>query len=605
MADQLYFPSIPAKKLKTDILSTDSTFKLRDIKWYTGSDSADVSLSSSIFGPANVGYGVFEPNTPRQEFFTFNPTNMAVATTTGLTIVARGLPWGSDYTTEATARKFNHASGSAVLLMTNAPALYDKFANKTNDESITGVWTFTQASAMPRLDASHTYGAGEEEYLATKRYVDGVVTGGAADANTTTKGLAEEATQAEIAAGTAAGGTAARLFANPSTLAAHAQAGTWHYAVEDGTGADDTYTATLTPTLAAYTTGMVVVAKFTVANTGAATFNIDARGAIAVKKYVAGAIADIETGDIVANQPCILEYDSVLAAWVLLNPGATTLTTAIAQEVATFFGATDITGTEAETLTAGTTSDADTKHTHNKIPSGHTLVMFQSSPQLGAAGTGCGYSQEGTTEIITVANADGVYMRCQVAKDAGLAVYPITTSNATIDTVLANMLYADAHIWSSVQGGGITARQDGSSMTFASQACSGAMAWDETSTYMMFLNTTTNVRRFTYAATTFTFVDNITLANAVTIDRGWVFDDTNNMMYFIDETNNVIRKFNTSGTQQSATAYTIDDTNSKGLVALNGRIYICINGGLGGSDASAEPDISANVFTLVPTTVTF
>lgn len=40
----------------------------------------------------------------------------------------------------------------------------------------------------------------------------------AADASTTVKGVVEEATQAEIIAGTAAGGTSARLFVNPSTL---------------------------------------------------------------------------------------------------------------------------------------------------------------------------------------------------------------------------------------------------------------------------------------------------------------------------------------------------------------------------------------------------
>lgn len=314
MADQLYFPSIPAKKLKTDILSTDSVFKLRDIKWYTGSDAADVSLSSSIFGPANVGYGVFEPNTPRQEFFTFNPTNMAVATTTGLTIVARGLPWGSDYTTEATARKFNHASGSVVLLMTNAPALYDKFANKTNDESITGIWTFTQASAMPRLDSAHTYGAGEEEYLATKRYVDGVVTGGAADMSTTAKGLAEEATQAEVDAGTAAGGTLARLAVNPSTVRAKK-----YHDFAASAGGTDAYAITITPVITAYADGQVFTFEADVANTGAATLAVSGLAAKAIKKYGA---KDLETNDIIASQIVQVVYDLDSDTFQLQTPVA-------------------------------------------------------------------------------------------------------------------------------------------------------------------------------------------------------------------------------------------------------------------------------------------
>lgn len=51
--------------------------------------------------------------------------------------------------------------------------------------------------------------------LATKKYVDA---GGNVNASTTTKGIVEEATAAEVAAGTATGGTGARLFVNPEGL---------------------------------------------------------------------------------------------------------------------------------------------------------------------------------------------------------------------------------------------------------------------------------------------------------------------------------------------------------------------------------------------------
>lgn len=51
---------------------------------------------------------------------------------------------------------------------------------------------------------------------AVKAYVD---TGGNTNASTTTRGIVEEATSAEMIAGTAAGGTGARLFLNPSLVA--------------------------------------------------------------------------------------------------------------------------------------------------------------------------------------------------------------------------------------------------------------------------------------------------------------------------------------------------------------------------------------------------
>src|SRR3990167_7467628 len=51
---------------------------------------------------------------------------------------------------------------------------------------------------------------------AVKTYID---TSGGANASETVRGIVEEATQAEVDAGTATGGTGARLFVNPSTAA--------------------------------------------------------------------------------------------------------------------------------------------------------------------------------------------------------------------------------------------------------------------------------------------------------------------------------------------------------------------------------------------------
>ncbi len=70
------------------------------------------------------------------------------------------------------------------------------------------------------LDTDTTLAANSDSKVATqkavKTYVDA---GGNVNASTTTKGIVEEATQAEQDAGTAAGGTGARLFVNPSTFA--------------------------------------------------------------------------------------------------------------------------------------------------------------------------------------------------------------------------------------------------------------------------------------------------------------------------------------------------------------------------------------------------
>lgn len=70
------------------------------------------------------------------------------------------------------------------------------------------------------LDTDTTLAANSDSKIATqkavKTYVD---SGGNVNASTTQKGLVEEATAAEVAAGTGTGATGARLFVNPSLVA--------------------------------------------------------------------------------------------------------------------------------------------------------------------------------------------------------------------------------------------------------------------------------------------------------------------------------------------------------------------------------------------------
>lgn len=81
------------------------------------------------------------------------------------------------------------------------------FANLNSDKIETSV-----------LDTDTALTANSDSKIATqkavKTYID---TSGGSNASTTTRGIVEEATQAEVDAGTAAGGTGARLFINPST----------------------------------------------------------------------------------------------------------------------------------------------------------------------------------------------------------------------------------------------------------------------------------------------------------------------------------------------------------------------------------------------------
>jgi hypothetical protein len=72
--------------------------------------------------------------------------------------------------------------------------------------------------------------------------------------------------------------------------------------------------------------GMRVAVKVAITNTGAATFNLNALGAKAIKKD--GVTLDVEAGDLVQNAVVEMRYEQTADVWVLLNPriaGATGL----------------------------------------------------------------------------------------------------------------------------------------------------------------------------------------------------------------------------------------------------------------------------------------
>lgn len=139
---------------------------------------------SGTFG--NIGFGTIEPgNGSSEEQISFTGlTNNANGTVT-LTGV-KSVGFTAPYT--ATSGLAKTHPGSTTFVISNTAGFYDHLTSKGDDETITGIYTFTDP-AVPRMNTAHTYAGGEEEYFATKRYVDGVAIAGAPDSSTTTKGV--------------------------------------------------------------------------------------------------------------------------------------------------------------------------------------------------------------------------------------------------------------------------------------------------------------------------------------------------------------------------------------------------------------------------------
>lgn len=193
------------------------------------------------------GYATIEPGSGTLEeqisFTGLTNNSNGTTTLTGVSTVLFLEPY-----TESSGLAKTHA-GSVTLVISNTSGYYTQFAIKANDETITGSWTFPTPSGSGN-PATKTYvdtnflnkttatgqtvtpivtfsdfpitpsSAPTTNYqVANKKYVDDTAVAGAPNASTTVKGIAQEATQADIIAGTGTGSTGARLFVNPTSVA--------------------------------------------------------------------------------------------------------------------------------------------------------------------------------------------------------------------------------------------------------------------------------------------------------------------------------------------------------------------------------------------------
>lgn len=165
-----------------------------------------VPLTMANFG--TIGYGTLEPNSFQNEeqiSFTGITQNLnGSATLTGVKNVDFLYPY-----TETAGVTKSHAGGVAFVI-TNTSGFYNTFTNKNDDETILGAWVFPSAEpARPKISAD--VDGTDATSLCTVGQLSRAVFGAVPSASTTVNGTVELATAAELAAGTAVGGTGAFL----------------------------------------------------------------------------------------------------------------------------------------------------------------------------------------------------------------------------------------------------------------------------------------------------------------------------------------------------------------------------------------------------------
>lgn len=133
---------------------------------------------------------------------------LATLSGASITTMTRGLD-RTDGSTNVAGNQKEHSRGASVKITNMNLLLINDLINGN---------TQFDADNIMEYDAEPSFTTASNE-ICTVKFAEDQANAGAADMSTTQKGIAEEATQAEIDADTAAGGTGARLAINPSTLA--------------------------------------------------------------------------------------------------------------------------------------------------------------------------------------------------------------------------------------------------------------------------------------------------------------------------------------------------------------------------------------------------
>jgi hypothetical protein len=309
---------------------------------------------------------------------------------------------------------------------------------------------------------------------------------------------------------------------------------------ETAGGSSNAFTLSIDSSITSYVAGQVFCWQANHTIDGAATLNVNSIGAVSI---VLPGGQSLQSYDIISGQEVTTRYDGT--NMVLLS------------------------GTAFRPIT-------------NYFWSFPMLADTQNDPIFSIS---CGYSDD-TTKVLSlnVSAADGpdpALWQFRVESDI-LGKHLSYTEHDTTTVGAGDLgnggVYIDRTYWASEDD--LTSSvifKNGSSVTISGTARTGPLGHDPTNDYLLVLYSSSGteyIERYSgIAGTTITNVDTITLDNNVTENDGFIFDDANSEFICIDESADVVRFFNTSGTQQRTVSFSSDITNIVGLTFVDDYLY--------------------------------
>ncbi len=186
-------------RLQSSISSTQNTITLSSFKEPVSNIKYTMSYLNS-----SIEYATIDPNnTSSKEFVSFTGITQNSDNTATLTGVTRGLAFSYPYTASTTLAQPH--SGQSIFILSNPPQLTNQYANKSNDEAVTGLWNFN--SYLPTTSILAT----TSNQFVNKAYADALAIAGAPNSSESAKGIIQLATQVQMASSTNLGSTGASL----------------------------------------------------------------------------------------------------------------------------------------------------------------------------------------------------------------------------------------------------------------------------------------------------------------------------------------------------------------------------------------------------------
>ena len=205
---------------------------------------------------------------------------------------------------------------------------------------------------------------------------------------------------------------------------------------------------------------------------------------------------------------------------------------------------------------------------------------------MGANGAGGGY----------------VIGKYEAKNEGGIGPILVSKTNQADINTLTGVVVIGTDFWAATLSGGGSSNlvKNGTGPIIIGTEYDGPLGHNPNLEYLLVLRSTTLIAQYSGIDTsTITNQGDITLDTAVDDDKGFIYDGDNDRIICVDTANNLIRRFDSTGTTIDFVPYTTNDNKLSGITSIDRRVYLVL------SDSESGVGFgSLGTYDLIPTNMT-